>query len=55
MLRRMVRPGRVSPRSAVGAAIFFALGASMAAAAQKGAPANPEVRDVFIMRSRLTC
>jgi lysophospholipase L1-like esterase len=47
MLRRMVRPAWVSPRSAFGAAILFALGASMAAAAQEAAPAKPEVRDHF--------
>jgi lysophospholipase L1-like esterase len=43
----MLRPACVTPRSAVGAAILFALGVSMAAAAQKAAPASPEVRDLF--------
>ena len=47
MLGRMVRPAQVSPRSAVGAAILFALGVSMVAAAQEGAPATPEGRDLF--------
>jgi len=43
----MARSACVTPRSAVGAAILFALGVSMAAAAQKAAPASPEVRDRF--------
>src|SRR5258708_738609 len=47
MLRRMTGPAQASPRRAVGAAILFALGASLAAAAQQGAPAKPEAHDRF--------